>query len=69
LQQTNGCHAVTHLLCFALTLNIIVQQAVQAIIDLKTKVKNIVTYFRQSTVAAAQLEELQERTDETKPRI
>ena len=61
LQQTDGCRAVKHLPCFAHTLNLVVQQAVQAIVDLKTKVKNIVTYFHQSTVAAAKLEELQEQ--------
>ena len=59
LQQTDGFRAVKHLPCFAHTLNLVVQQAVQSINDLKTKVKNIVTYFHQSTVAAAKLEELQ----------
>ena len=59
LQQTDGLRAVKHLPCFAHTLNLIVQPAVQSINNLKTKVKNIVTYFHQSTVAAAKLEELQ----------
>jgi len=61
LQQTDGCWTVKHLPCFAHTLNLVVQQAVQSINDLKTKVKNIVTYFHQSTAAAAKLEELQEQ--------
>ena len=61
LQQSDGYWAVKHLPCFAHTLNLVVQQAVQSINDLKMKVKNIVTYFHQSTVAAAKLEELQEQ--------
>ena len=58
-QSDNGFRNVKHLPCFAHTLNLVVQQAVQAINELKTKVKTIVGYFHQSTVAAAKLEELQ----------
>jgi len=60
LQQSDSSfRLVKHLPCFAHTLNLVVQQAVQSINDIKTKVKNIVAYFHQSTVAAAKLEELQ----------
>ena len=61
LQQMNEFRAVKHLPCFAHSLNLVVQNALQSINDLNTKVKNIVTYFHQSTVAAAKLEELQEQ--------
>jgi len=62
LQQSDSAfQGVEHVRCFAHTLNLVVQQAVQTINDLKTKVKKVVAYFHQSTVAAAKLEELQEQ--------
>ena len=45
----------THLPCFAHTLNLVVQQGVRSIEPLKVKVKEIVEYFRRSTVAAEKL--------------
>jgi zinc finger BED domain-containing protein 1 (E3 SUMO-protein ligase ZBED1) len=48
-----------HLRCFAHTLNLVVQKAVQAINDLKVKVKAIVEYFHRSTMAADKLRSMQ----------
>jgi len=39
VHQTDGCQEVKQLPCFAHTLNLVVQQAAQAINDLKIKVK------------------------------
>lgn len=48
-----------HLPCVAHTLNLVVQDAIELIQPLHTKVKGIVKHFHRSTVAAAKLAELQ----------
>lgn len=55
-----------HVSCFAHTLNLVVQSAIQSIDTLKTKVKHIVEYFHRSTVAAEKLASLQLQMREDK---
>ena len=51
-----------HILCFAHTLNLIVQAALFSVMaDLKTKCKSIVTLFHQSTKASDKLMEVQQQ--------
>ena len=50
---------LTHLFCFAHTLNLVVQNGLQVVKQLQEKVKLIVAYFHRSTVAADKLWALQ----------
>jgi len=52
---------LTHLYCFAHTLNLVVQNGVRLIKPLQDKVKAIVEYFHRSTVAADKLRSLQQQ--------
>jgi len=52
---------LTHLFCFAHTLNLIVQNGIRVIKPLHDKVKAIVEYFHRSTVAAEKLRSLQQQ--------
>jgi Protein of unknown function (DUF 659) len=50
---------VTHWPCFAHTLNLVVQKALESIENVRSKVKKIAEYFHRSTLAADKLRELQ----------
>lgn len=50
-----------HIYCFAHSLNLIVQSSLEEIKDTRVKVKNIVEYFKRSTLASEKLNQIQEQ--------
>lgn len=57
-----------HVICFAHTLNLVVQNGVKVVKPLQEKVKAIVERFRRSTVATDKLQSLQRQMIEAKQR-
>lgn len=58
-----------HIRCFAHRLNLVVQQALKEIQEVKEKVGGIVAHFKKSSQAAAKLKSIQERLGCTPPLV